>query len=215
MTEINNFLNGTGSDLNFENHNNEKKLCNLIGMNLESLLINNKHDREEYNKCISGYHTSTMIQTHTGAFIWIETQIIPLNDKILDAIAYITTKRGTIRSIITANKKQESYNVDSNFIDNDDNQNSNFNDSNLIFLKGYDKAKMFKEFSNEQITKWPNGIIRLSDNKNLITLSYLLESFFLLNEYNNNSMKKFNVYFCILLCLVIISFVIILYRVTK
>ena len=72
-------------------------------------------------------------------------------------------------------------------------------------------------FKNEQdeVTKrmfaywiFTNGIIRLSDNKNLVTLSYLLESFFLFNEYNNNSMKKFNVYFCILLCLVIISFII-------
>lgn len=72
-------------------------------------------------------------------------------------------------------------------------------------------------FKNEQdeVTKrmlaywiFTNGIIRLSDNKNLVTLSYLLESFFFFNEYNNNSMKKLNVYFCILLCLVIISFIV-------
>ena len=51
------------------------------------------------------------------------------------------------------------------------------------------------------------GIIRLSDDKQLILLSYLLESAFLLNEYNKGSMKKNNVYFCALSCLFIMFFI--------
>jgi hypothetical protein len=72
---------------------------------------------------------------------------------------------------------------------------------------------MFKkeqdEVSKRMLAYWifTYGIIRLSDDKQLILLSYLLESVFLLNEYNKGSMKKINVYFCALSCLFIMFFI--------
>ena len=71
---------------------------------------------------------------------------------------------------------------------------------------------MFKNEENE-VTKrmlaywiFTYGIIRLSGDKALIMLSYIIESVFLLNEYNNNCMKKAKVYFCVLSCLFLMCF---------
>ena len=72
---------------------------------------------------------------------------------------------------------------------------------------------MFKNEENE-VTKrmlaywiFTYGIIRLSGDKALIMLSYIIESVFLFNEYTKNSMKKGKVYFCVLSCLFLMCFI--------
>ena len=83
---------------------------------------------------------------------------------------------------------------------------------NIPLLNGL-HLSMFKkeqdEVTERMLAYWifTYGIIRLSDDKQLILLSYLLESAFLLNEYNKGSMKKNNVYFCALSCLFIMFFI--------
>jgi hypothetical protein len=47
------------------------------------------------------------------------------------------------------------------------------------------------------------GVVRLQDDIQLLQISYLIEAFFLLHEYNKGSMIRHRVYFCIYSCGVI------------